>query len=67
MVAGRAAISPIQRFNAGNWAKSLLNLKRTIEGLISDISTECETSIASDRIRDCHLETCIFITAYGDL
>ena len=67
MVAGRAAISPNQRFNAGNWAESLLNLKGTMEGLIPDISTEFEMSIASDRIRDCHLESCIFITAYSDL
>jgi len=67
MVAGGAAISPNQRFHAGNWAKSLWNLKGTIERLILDISTEFETSIASDRIRDCHLESCIFITAYSDL
>jgi hypothetical protein len=35
--------------------------------LTFDIPKEFELSIASDRIHDCHLESCIFINAYGDL
>jgi hypothetical protein len=37
------------------------------ERLTLDVSKEVEMSIASDRIRNGHLESCIFITAYSDL